>query len=389
MKLFLLIIFLLPLSAFARRAVTLQQGIQAISNPGSLTPEVSCEEAIANGGPIPPHCQNLFASVCQIQRSSNRLGDLNQSISQRTYDTLPANATQAQRNAAAEQAIRISDTEAYDNNSQQGPSRDDIRRMMDPARWNIISLFNRVGYPSPERQTQMATTVQNIRLKTGSEYVATLVQWGRQQNPSASQEALRQDALTTYTAACGRTGLEANAFFEEGEIVLCPGLAYSMRDYGDANKIEEIKAAMIFTMSHEISHSIDYLANQSNLDRLVACFQRAAPDASIFNNREKLAEITSDYFGAFSLGKYLADNAVKLGLPIPATPSSANTVMRILARSVGSLCTDDPADNSHPGASYRINQVLARTPGIKSALGCPAPTVENPSCNLRGNVPAQ
>ncbi|MES2528915.1 MAG: hypothetical protein V4598_17650 [Bdellovibrionota bacterium] len=386
MKFFIALILLLPLSALARQQTMFTAGLEALST-GNVSPEITCQQALENGDPLPLHCRDLSSAICSLPKGPDGAAIKDREIARATYDPLPANATQAQRNRAAQDAIGMSDTQAYDNNSADGPSRDDVRRMMDPARWNVISLFNGVGYPSVDKQRQMANTVQNIRLKTGTEYVASLVQWGRQQNPSASQETLRRDAITTYTAACGRTGMEANAFFEEGEVILCPGLAYSMRDYGNNNKIEEIKAALIFTMSHEITHSIDYLVNPTNFDKLISCYQRAAPDASIFGNRNKLAELTSDYFGAFALGKYLADNALKLGLPPAATPASASTVLRILARSVGSYCTVDPTDTDHPNPSYRMNQVLARAPGIKAALGCPAPTADNPSCTLRGENP--
>ncbi len=388
MKFFIMIILLLPASLIAREHTMFTMGLETVGS-GNVSPEVTCQQALDNGDPLPAHCRDLSTALCSMNRERDGAGIMDREIARATYDPLPANATQAQRNRAAEQAIGLSDRDAYDNNSMAGPSRDDVRRMMDPARWNVISLFNGVGYPSVEKQRQMATTVQNIRLKTGTEYVASLVQWGRQQNPSASQENLKRDAISTYTAACGRTGMEANAFFEEGEVILCPGLAYSMRDYGDSNKIEEIKAALIFTMSHEITHSIDYLVNPTNFDKLISCYQRAAPDASLFSNRNKLAELTSDYFGAHSLGKYLADNANSLGLPPAATPASARTVMRILARSVGSYCTIDPSDNDHASPSYRINQVLARAPGIKAALGCPGATAENPACTLRGENPAR
>ena len=390
MKFLLLLICFIPLSSEARRVVTFAAGLEAITN--GVSPEISCEEAIANGGPIPAHCQDLFTSVCSNRPQPRLLNAMDQKIVNATYGSLAATATQAQRNVAATDAVRMADEEAYDTSLKDGPSRDDIRRMMDPARWNIVNIFNGVGYPSAARQRQMATTVQNVRLKTGTEYVTSLIEWGRSQNPSASAEVLRRDAITTYTSACGRTGLEVNAFYEEGEIVLCPGLVVSMRDYPDSpNRNEEIKAAMIFTMSHEVSHSIDYLTNPSDFDRLIACYQQTSPDPSILSDRNKLAELTSDYFGAYSLGKYLTEsgNHVKLGTATPVTPTSANIVLRILARSLGGLCAHDPNDTDHPNSRYRMNQIVARTPGIKSALGCPAPTAADPSCSLRGRVPAQ
>lgn len=370
----------------AASTASIQTAVSTLSNPQSISPQVDCAEAIASGSPLPAYCQDLFTSVCNIHTTENNLALLSGTIETNTYGLLPPNATQAQRNQAAADAISRSDVLAYDNNSQQGLSRDDVRRLMDPARWNVVSLFNGVGFPSADRQRRLASIVQNVHLKSGTEYVNSLIQWGRQQNPSASMDVLRRDAINTYTAACGRTGLEVNAFFEDGDVILCPGLAYSMRDYGSQNKIEEIKAAMIFTMSHEITHSIDYLTSQNDYSELVTCYRSYAPDASL-TNTHILAELTSDYYGAFAMGKYISENALKLGLPTPATPESANTVLRILARSVGSYCQQIPGDTEHPQGSYRLNQVLARTPSIKAALGCPAPTLENPGCSLRGPTP--
>lgn len=337
-----------------------------------VAPQVSCDPI--TGNPLAPYCQDLFASVCSVRETSTQLSALNSSIYGNTYGKLPANATQAQRNAAAEQAIRLSDG-SYDNNSSAGLSRDDVRRLMDPARWNVVNLFNGVGTsPSPAAQRLMASTVQNIHLVSGSEYVNSLIQWGRQQNPGANAETLRQNALTTYTAACGQTGLERNAFFEDGNVVLCPGLAYSMRDFGAENGIQEMKAAMIFTMSHEITHSIDYMVNANNYTNLIACYQRTSPDPSMYSNRHMMAELTSDFYGAYALGKYLQDQRTALNLGNPGSPEQATKILRILARSVGAYCTEVPGDTDHPQGRFRLNQVIAQTPSIKK---CPRMSCSN------------
>lgn len=399
----LLIGFIIVFNVHAQRGRQPQAQTTAISpsNPGVITavstlanpvePIVACAEPSppppAGSSSLAPQCQDLFSSVCSVRRTSDQLKARSQKIYGETYATLPADASQAQRNQMADLAIRKAD-ESYDNNSSGGLSRDDVRRLMDPARWNVISLFNGVGTnPSPAAQRQMTTTVQNIHLVSGSEYVASLVQYGRQQNPGASADTLRRNALTTYTAACGQTGMEINAFYEDGNVILCPGLAYSMRDYGAVNGVEEMKAAMMFTMSHEITHSIGFRQSPGNYANLMACYQTQSPDATVYNSPQMKSELTSDYYGAFALGKYLRDNNTILNMTAPGSPGNIETVIRILARSVGSYCTEVPGDTDHPSGRFRINQVIAKTPAIMAALGCPAPTNEKPSCTLRGPAP--
>lgn len=378
MKFLLTLSLLVPAVAFAQLKSQQASPSYSLFNPafnngikaigvGNLTPNaMNCDQ-----NPTAPWCQDLYKAVCALKKSESKLKELNGQIEAQTYMSLPPNASQKAKNDAAAKAIQMADTMAY----KEGVTllRDEVRKLMDPAKWNVINLFNGNNYPSPEKQKQMAQIVLSVKLKTGGEYVAGLMEYGRKQAPNMPVEVLREQALTMYTSTCGKNGLEVNAFYENGDLVLCPGLVYSLADY-KANA-EEIKAAIIFTMSHEITHSIDYVEMPDVYDKMKSCYEKTTKNPNIFQE-DMAAEITADYYGAYSLAKYLNDRNI-----------SGTQAVRIIALATDGFCSAiTSSDDHHPSGEFRVNQSIAKTPLMRKVLGCSDPSKNDPSCALKGEI---
>lgn len=346
-----------------------------VTNISKTLQNVTPEQCL-DPNPFAPWCNNLYEYVCKnVKKTDNKLKQLNDSVNARSQ--VPANATLKQKNDLAMKAISLAETESFQEKLTL--LRDDVRRLMDPAKWNVISLFNGNGYPSPEKQKQMVSIIKGVRLRTGSEYITDLISYGQIQNPSLSVEKVREQAINVYTSSCGKNGLEVNAFFDgESDVILCPGLVYSLADYKADDT--EMKAALLFTLSHEVTHAIDYRALPEVYDRMKACYEKESKDPHVWN--EDIArEITSDYYGALSIGTYLKENNI-----------TGEKAARVIGLAADGWCSPTPSTGhsashrdgqNHPEGEFRVNMTIGRAPLIRLALGCDRTET---ACALKGEI---
>jgi len=134
---------------------------------------------------------------------------------------------------------------------------------------------------------------------------------------------------------------------------------------------------MVFTMGHELGHSIDPCEIRSaqlsfpSYDRLEACFIRtgivATPkDRVECDENDQLAEAFADW-----LGSQITAEALKQF----STVYHGQQLVYATANAVRDLCEQDDDDGdldiiNHPDPHVRIGKIFGRQPEIRAILGC-------------------
>lgn len=328
----------------------------------------------------PPYCRDLFSQTCSVPKRTTIVKDLGDRLDATHWRQLPAQHTDAQLVATFEAATNAAESEV---NRQTGLHRENdiINDVFNNAKASLEYFITSRDLIQPAGiRTQMAQRVRGVKLRRASEYVSEMVKHAKAQGSRASDVTLKANAYRQYMASCGRNGLSPNAFYDEanGErfIVMCPGLALGMKDYGIDK--EAIKDALGFVIGHELGHAIDSSAYPEAYTRMGQCYQNITGAPQVWDPGMS-DEISADYWGAIAL----SDRIVKRASNRPQDN------MNLIAYATDGFCSTDHehSDGPHPPAVFRVNQTIGRHIMITEALECPVPGPRNPFCSLSGEVP--
>lgn len=350
----------------AVQADTIRQGLNALSKP--IEVGIDCSDPNA-----PAWCRDLYKAACENKKITDKKGQLATVIEERTYKKLPKSPLKQQINDAAEAAVKMADDLVY---KQGKVVRKDVVDTFMESKTILYQVITSNNYISAPKKKELVKTIEAVNLRTGYEYVDELIKWGKKQDPNAPAEDVRRAAIEAYMASCGHTGLEVNAFYHNGNIVLCPGLVFSLEDYDSKGK-QDILNSLSFTIGHELGHAIDNSDQPEIYGKLRGCYETITNQKDLFKG-EIGDEIVGDYWGTLVLGQRMKNQKVK----------GADTV-RTVSMAIDGFCAplevpDRPRPPAHPTAQFRVNTTIARAPLMREALGCDAPSPEHPACWLDG-----
>lgn len=370
MKIILLLTAFLSFSAAANE-MAMRRTIVYIDelNQNGMMSFVGCDPNDPNA---PAYCKDLYGYICSVKKTNNGLAALDRDLNGRYWRNLPNGASHRQFNDMARTTHQISEDSVFNVTQVM---RDDIRNALTDTKTALKQFITSTPLISSENRTRMAAAVDNVNLRYGREYIDRIVNHAKAQNPNIPEDQIRTQAYQMYMGACGVNGLEVNAFYEGGSIVLCPGLMISMKDYG-ADKTQML-AALRFTLGHEIGHAIDAAEFPEVYSNMGSCYASVSGNSSVWQG-ETAGEISADYWGAIALtSNHVRDNKLNL--------SNTDNNARIVALSVDGFCTEAPtAASPHPEGSFRVNQSIGRHPYIARALGCDSISSSTPYCGLQG-----
>lgn len=319
----------------------------------------ACEVTNPNS---PPYCQDLYGYICRMERPTSRQETLDNRLNEEHWRRLPRNCTHQQFN----EVVSVTHLESEQSVFQlAGISRDEVRMAFADSKSAIMQFITSSSLIPGEHRTAMANNINSTRLLYGREYVETLVQHAKRQHPNAPEEQIRAQANQLYMSVCGNNGLEVNAFYEGGNMVICPGLLISMSDMGGSK--EEMLAALRFTLGHELGHAIDTGTEfASTYERMGQCYQENKEN--IAWNEGTMGEISADYWGVIAL----TNNVQRINTRVLGRErSNAADNARILGYALDGFCSTPPtADAPHPPGSYRVREVIADHPYVVDALDC-------------------
>lgn len=368
MKYLIPLLCLFMTSAFAQTTHNLSNSLNTLSNAKALG-EIDCEDPYA-----PEWCRNLYKSVCKVKKTSNKLASLQQKVVSDIFSKVPKNADKKTNYDAVERGMKFAEDAVY---SQGKVSRKDVSDLVTETKTAISRLISSNRTIPHEFKKPMIEQIEKVRFMTGTEYLEDLINWAQKHEPRRAREEHRQGALDLYASACGISGLEVNAFYEEGNLILCPGLIYSLEDYNPKSK-QEVLTALSFTIGHELTHSIDYGNIPPIYSNLKACYEDVMKDKTIFHD-ERGNEVTADFWGSLVFAQKLKDQNVK-----------GTDAVRAVALATDGFCSPvDPkqAPTAHPEGEFRVNMTLARTHELRKILGCDDLTKAFPGCTLEGALP--
>jgi hypothetical protein len=362
----LILIFSAMLSLAESSNIELKRSIGVFDDLNNRVDYVYCDPSNPNS---PAYCKNLHGYVCSVNKKSNLLGALNTETTQSFWSRLPKPATSAQFNEMAKSAISNSESNVYKVTQVE---RDEIRNLLSEAKSVMKTFITSTPYLPRDKVREMHDKVNNVNLKYGTEYVAELVAYAKRQGSTLPNTEIEKQAFTLYMSACGVNGLEVNAFYESGSIILCPGLVISLKDYG-ANK-QEILNALSFTFGHELGHAVDAGEYPGAYSKMQSCYETLSSNPNIWQD-DSASEISADYWG----GIVLSNRLKNVGHADAA---------RTIAFAMDGLC-DGSSQSGHSEASFRINQSIAKHQLISEVMGCQPATKEAPFCSLRGTYPVR
>lgn len=331
---------------------------------------ISYEYCDPNDPNAPEYCKDLYGYVCSIKKKNNLLGVLDTETRASFWDKLPKPATHSQFNQMARAAITASESNVYKITQVE---RDEVRLLMSDAKSVMKNFISSTPFLPREKVKEMHDKVNSVSLKYGTEYVTELVAHAKRQGNTKSAAEIEKQAYAIYMSACGVNGLEVNAFYESGSIVLCPGLIISLKDY-NANK-EEIKNALSFTFGHELGHAIDATEYPEAYSKMKTCYEKVSGNPQIWEP-DSASEISSDYWGGIVLSHRLKN--------IPPADSA-----KTIAYAMDGFCSETAGQSgAHAEGSFRVNQSIGKHQLIAEVLECAPPSKEAPFCSLRGTYPA-
>lgn len=376
---FLILLSLLTSPAFALGPAELENLLQGTE----IARNMDFTNFLDNCSPenAPAHCQDLFGQTCSVPKKSTIVKDIGDRLDQTHWRKLPAVHTDAQLVATFEAATNAAEAEV---NRQTGLHRENdiINDVFNNAKASLEYFITSRDLVKPASiRSQMASRVRSVKLRRSSEYVSEMVKYAKSQGATSAEVTLKAHAYRQYMASCGRNGLSPNAFYDEvnGErfIVLCPGLALGMKDYGIEK--ETIKDALGFVMGHELGHSIDSSVYPHAYTSMGQCYRNITGADHVWDTGMS-DEISADYWGAIAL----SDRIVKRGNNRPQDN------VNLVAYATEGFCSTDhehQGGGAHPPAIFRVNQTIGRHIMITEALECPVPGPRNPYCSLSGEIP--
>lgn len=365
---FLFLFFVLISSniSLAETNMTMQRAVGVLNEFNNVSNYMYCDPNDPNA---PAWCKDLYGYVCSVKKKSNILPSLNTEMMQTIWGTLPKQITTKQFNDAAFKAISQSESNVYKITKVE---RDEIRMLFLEAKASMKTFITSTPLLPRDKVRAMSASVDEVKLKYGTEYVEGLVVYAKSQGLKDSDDALRKQAYEVYMSMCGRNGLGVNAFYEGGSMVVCPGLLISLSGY-NANK-EEMKNALSFTFGHELGHAIDAHQFPEAYTKMQGCYDGLSHNPGAWND-ETSGEISGDYWGSLVLSERLQN----------LTPADA---AKTIAYAVDGFCTDaSGAPSPHPEGAFRLNQIIGKHQLITEILECPPANKEAPFCSLRGTSP--
>ncbi|MFP5386164.1 MAG: hypothetical protein ACLGHN_08805 [Bacteriovoracia bacterium] len=329
----------------------------------------------SNDPNAPEYCKDLYKYVCSMKKQTNKQGELDNELNGKYWNVLSKNCTHKQFNDTVKVTHQRSEESVYKITNVM---RDDVRNAFSDAKTALYQFISSTSLIKKEHVSTMLQKVSSVGLLYGKEYVERLVFQGKKQAPGMSEEELRVHANKLYMSACGMNGMEVNAFFDSGSLVLCPGLLISMSDYG--GKKDELLSALRFTIGHEIGHAIDASAYPDVYNDMQTCYKDVAKNDTVWQP-DTAAEITADYWGAIAMATPIKKNLYSKKLD----PNDPEKNARIIAYSVDGFCRPPTESGApHPEGAFRVNQTIGKHPYIARALNCEPAQEDAPYCSLKG-----
>lgn len=376
--------FLLMFSLISFSATALEPSdIQNLLQGTELARNMDFTQFLDNCKPedAPEYCRDLFSQTCSVPKTTTIVKDLGDRLDREYWRQLPAQHTDAQLVQTFEAATATSEAAV---NLQTGLHRENdiINDVFNNAKASLEYFITSRDLIKPASiRTEMAQRVRGVKLRRAGEYVNEMVKHAKAQGSKASDVSLKANAYRQYMASCGRNGLSPNAFYDEanGErfIVMCPGLALGMKDYGIGK--DAIKDALGFVIGHELGHAIDSSIYPQAYTSMAQCYRNITGAQQVWDPGMS-DEISADYWGAVAL----SDRIVKRQSNTPQDN------MNLIAYATDGFCATDgdhAHEGPHPPAIFRVNQTIGRHIMITEALECPVPGPRNPFCSLSGEVP--
>lgn len=368
-----LVLLLVSSTAFAQDGDNnriYREGFDVLRNPSQAVNGVLCK----SDDPNAPWCNNLSTFACSIKKQSNLVGALDRSILDRFTNKVTVHSSAKEFNEAYMAAITAAENETFGQGMVKRP--DVVQVFMDAKTYMRQSITSNPYIPTPKQQ-KMANAIMTINMRTGREYIDELVGKFKNVMPNQDKDKLLKSAIESYQSSCGDHGLDINAFYVDGKFVLCPGLVYSLSDYGPKNKAE-VMNALAFTIGHEMGHAIDSDEHPDVYSSMRACYVGSnGGNQNVWT--ENAPEITGDYWGTIVLANRLRANSIK-----------GADAARTVALATDGFCGGDfSAENAQTKftGEFRVNKTLSTSPALREAMLCEGPTNQAPACMISGKVP--
>lgn len=325
---------------------------------------------------VPMRCGDLFAFTLRVEKQRDWRAEFDADLNRKHWETLGPAATFSGFNTTARAALteaegRIEALTGFDMDR-------DSRMVFQRTRAILVEQIRREPKFAASALEDAVGRLERVSVLSADQYVEAYVTRERAPGSTIPEAELRARAYRAYHASCGRHGLNNNAFFDRGAVVLCPGLFLEAHSYGASRR--DALDALSFTVAHELGHVLDSSVYPAAYGDLGQCYRAITDTAQVWI--PGLAdEISADHWGAVVLSEVL--NARSDGPPPP------EQVVRIIAYATGNfgIRDEDPGEGEHPPAQFRINQTIARHPVMVQLLGCPAAGERNPTCTLQGRLP--
>lgn len=336
----------------------------------------SVSGAAPAGQDVPFRCGDLFALTTQVAKRSDMVTELGDELDRKHWRTLNPNYSPEEINAVAAAAAAEADARVA---AMSGLDQAAVQGVFARGKSILVAhLKGDAGLPAEEAARMIAWLEGVTLFRTPAEFVAAKSAYERPRNGSLTEAGLIQYAYGRFRESCGRNGLTRNAFYDDQlkAVVACPGLRLGLHDY--TGQRQDQLDALAFALGHELGHALDWSTWSHVFTPMGECYRLITAYPEIWS--PGLAdEITADHWGALVLSEVLAAR--------PGGPPPAGRVVEIIAYATDQW--DDPLDEPgpHPPSQFRVNQTIARHPGMVALLGCPANGPNNPTCTLQGIVP--
>jgi hypothetical protein len=341
-----------------------EQAIQWLHSK-EITTEASCSVT-------DEWCEDLFSYGCSLKKKSDNLGILHSLLQEKYLKSASTLNDISEKNSLRKQALIEGEAKVLDGNPL---SQQDLKITFDEVKLTILSLIRNQKTISQKKKYELSQIIREVQLLNVEQLLKVNQAYALAQDPGNSADQIERIALAKYTAYCGDTGLELNAFFDAGHVVLCPGLIQSLKDYGTTSK-QEMLNALAFTIGHELGHAIDGESKPELYQEMKTCYEKVTNNPHFWDT-DTCAEVTADFWGASVLSERLRAQRI--------SPSSA---AKTIALGVDGFCDDEEVSgDGHQTGAFRVNKIVGREPSIRQTLLCAAPTVQDPFCGLSGQVP--